>query len=64
MAIWDLLSDEFFTFILNANTYDRTNIKTAEGIDHSLVKLDYSDYYAKMVNNTTNAGGGRAYISP
>ena len=60
--MWDLISDEFFSFTLNADVSYGANIKTAKGIDHSFNKLNHPNCRNKLVNNATDTGGGSAHI--
>lgn len=58
LATWNTDEDSLFTFTLDADACDRTNIRAAEAVDHSLHKIDNVNTKAQLNGNTTNAGSG------
>ena len=61
-AKWDFNDDYLYTFTIDADACEGTNVKTAEGIDHSLQKFDWPDWKAIIANVTIDAGSGGVHI--
>ena len=61
-ASWHHPTDSLFLFAVDSDVCEGTNERAAKGVDVSLIKLDHPNHSVKLINVTTDAGGGRVYV--